>query len=167
MSTKRLKPDWAFPPYAFRPGSHPHPHKAGGHGLGRELEENPLGRKQVGDLATSPHFLFALDLYNYAYYWEAHVYWEALWNAFGRQGRDAWALQGLIKMAAAGLKYAAGQSAAAKGHLERAEELFVQAQRAGGGNPWCRLDLAALIAACGFGHQGEAALKSYVLEPQG
>jgi hypothetical protein len=53
---------------------------------------------------SNEDYLFAFDLYNAAYFWEAHVYWEKLW-ALEREASAARALlRGLIQLAAAGLK---------------------------------------------------------------
>jgi len=68
---------------------------------------------------------FSLDLYNNQYYWESHVYLEALWHAHGRKGSVADFLKGLIKLGAAGVKIKLGQKKAGIGHLLRAKELFL------------------------------------------
>ena len=34
----------------------------------------------------SEEYLFSLDLYNFGFYWESHVGFEALWNKAGRTG---------------------------------------------------------------------------------
>lgn len=67
---------------------------------------------------------YSLDLYNHGYFWESHVYFEALWNAHERKGDVADFLKGMIKLGAAGVKFNLGQSVAAHGHLSRARELF-------------------------------------------
>ena len=54
--------------------------------------------------ALSPAYLRGVELFNAGYYWEAHESWEALWHAHGRRGPTAGVLQGLIKLAAAGVK---------------------------------------------------------------
>jgi hypothetical protein len=69
-------------------------------------------------------FRYALDLFNHGYYWESHVYFEALWNAHGRHGPISDFLKGMIKLGAAGVKLALGQSGLAQGHKERAIDLF-------------------------------------------
>lgn len=67
---------------------------------------------------------YSLDLYNFSYYWESHVYFEALWNAHGRKGSIADFLKGMIKLGAAGVKYSINQVENGKEHLIRAKELF-------------------------------------------
>lgn len=67
---------------------------------------------------------YSLDLYNHGYFWESHVYFEALWNAHERKGSVADFLKGMIKLGAAGVKMALKQEVSARGHLDRAKELF-------------------------------------------
>ena len=53
---------------------------------------------------ASRDYLYGVDLYNHAYWWEAHEAWEGLWHATGRSGAPAEYFKGLIKCAAAHLK---------------------------------------------------------------
>ena len=122
MSTKRLCPHKEFPSYAFRPGKHIHPNKEGGHSYGEgEPSVDPL---DPDNPYQSEAYLYAIDLFNYGYFWESHVWWEALWNAHQRVGDEANLLKGLIKLAAWGIKKDLGQLKAAQGHLDRAIELL-------------------------------------------
>lgn len=120
--TDRYLPTWDFPAYVFTPGENPHPKKEGGHMFG---EAEPIS-PQINLKApkSSDHLLYALDLYNYGYYWESHVYFEALWNAHHRIGPVADFLKGLIKLGAAGVKINLGQISSAKDHFLRAQELI-------------------------------------------
>lgn len=74
--------------------------------------------------SESEAFRYAIDLFNHGYFWECHVYFEALWNAHGRQGYVADFMKGMIKLAAAGIKFKLGQRESAVGHIKRAGELF-------------------------------------------
>lgn len=67
---------------------------------------------------------YALDLLNAGYFWESHVYFEALWNTHGRQGSVADFLKALIKLGAAGVKVSIEQPQLALDHYLRARELF-------------------------------------------
>ena len=73
---------------------------------------------------SSEEFLFSLDLYNFGFYWESHVGFEALWNQAGRKGHIADFLKALIKLGAAGIKAHLKIEQAFEGHLKRAYELF-------------------------------------------
>ncbi len=72
---------------------------------------------------------YALDLYNHHYFWESHVYFEALWNAHQRMGSEAEFFKGFIKLGAAGVKLTIDQEVSARGHFERAKELFLVVQK--------------------------------------
>ncbi|CBW26204.1 hypothetical protein BMS_1334 [Halobacteriovorax marinus SJ] len=116
----RYLPERSFPSYAFIPGENIHPNKEGGHSFGEdEVISSPLSLE-------NKDYLFAIDLINHGYYWEAHVYLEAIWNAHQREGDSADFCKALIKMCAAGVKFKLSSEQAALGHIERAEELFLK-----------------------------------------
>ena len=50
-------------------------------------------------------YLYGIDLYNYAYWWECHETLEGLWISGGRSTRHAQFVQGLIQVAAANLHW--------------------------------------------------------------
>ena len=120
MSYQRLT-NSELPPYAFLPGSHPHPEKEGGHGFGTELKTHAISEENFQD---HQDYLYSIDLLNLGYYWESHVYLEAIWNQNGRKGNEADLLKALIKIGAAGVKYRMDMNEAGDGHLKRALELF-------------------------------------------
>lgn len=120
-----------FPPYRHVPGLTPHPvtHPAGHlHGVA------PVDvSEEAAALATnwrgSPQFCYGVDLYNFAYWWEAHEAWEALWHKFAAGDPFRAALQALIQTAAAHLKLHLSQHRGvaallerARGHLDRSRE---------------------------------------------
>ena len=55
-------------------------------------------------------FLYGIDLFNAAYWWEAHVYFERLWAETSSADEREF-LQGLIQLAAALVKRRAGSAA--------------------------------------------------------
>jgi hypothetical protein len=65
-----------------------------------------------------------VDLFNHGYYWEAHEQWESLWHACGRKGPVANLLQGLIRLAAAGVKVREGKPAGVVNLARGAAEKF-------------------------------------------
>ena len=122
MKKRRYLAHRAFPPYIFIPGQNPHPKKSGGH---MEGEEDPLCSPLDQAFPQDSETLrYSLDLFNHAYYWEAHVYLEALWNAHQREGGVADFLKALIKLSAAGVKLNLDQKESAAGHLKRARDLL-------------------------------------------
>ncbi|MGH7542637.1 MAG: DUF309 domain-containing protein [Gemmatimonadota bacterium] len=56
-------------------------------------------------------YLYGIDLYNFAYWWEAHEALEELWHAAGRMTPHARFVQGIIHVSAANLNLH-------RGHLE-------------------------------------------------
>jgi uncharacterized protein len=128
--SKRYLSSKDFPPYIFVPGENPHPKKSGGH---MEGEGDPVAPKiNPAHPETNEFLRYSLDLYNHGYYWESHVYFEALWNAHGRAGSVADFLKGMIKLGAAGVKINIDQKQSALGHFDRAKELFESVMKAEG-----------------------------------
>lgn len=119
---KRYEPDWPFPAYIFIPGVNPHPKKVGGHMEG--LSDPIADPIDLNHPENNKFLRYSLDLFNHGYFWESHVYFEALWNAHGRTGSVADFLKGMIKLGAAGVKMQISQPENARVHYLRAKELF-------------------------------------------
>jgi hypothetical protein len=96
-----------FPEYRHRPGVTPHPVRdEGGHSYKKESLPAAI---EEGDWHTADTYLFAIDLINDGYFWEAHEQLEGLWLGTGRDTPIGQFLQGLIQAAAALLKLDAGK----------------------------------------------------------
>jgi hypothetical protein len=152
----RYCPVRPLPPYSYVPGLNPHPTSdPRGHSYGHhEPAPQPLDETNYRDNAT---YGFAIDLFNYGFYWEAHEAWEALWHAAGRHGSTADFLKGLIKLAAAGVKAREGRAAGVRQHAERAVELFQDISAGRKANVIFGLSLETLIeAAKNLAAQAEA-----------
>ena len=127
----RYCPERPLPPYTYVPGVNPHPtSEERGHSYGH-------GEPAVQALAEDSYranaaYLYAIDLFNHGYYWEAHEAWESLWHAAGRAGPTADFLKGLIKLAAAGVKLKEGRMEGVRRHVARAVELLTAASSATG-----------------------------------
>jgi hypothetical protein len=122
---QRLVPDEPFPPYSYVTGRFPHPiTDPAGHSFGAIPE--PISAPASNQWRDCRTHLYALDLFNHGYYWEAHEAWEALWHASGRAGAAADFFKGLIKLAAAGVKAREGRPEGVRTHGRRAAELFEQ-----------------------------------------
>ena len=147
MSSPRPRySDQAFPAYSYVPRFTPHPiSDPAGHMVGMQHATPPP--LQPDSFKDSPQYLYAVDLFNHGYYWEAHEAWESLWHAAGRQGQEADFLKGLIKLAAAGVKAREGNPRGVKRHSCRAKELLegVSQQLRSGGD-YCGLKLHQTIA---------------------
>src|SRR5437762_3058706 len=134
-----------LPAYSYVPGLTPHPiNDPRGHSFGLQVEETqPLVEASLRGNRT---YLYAIDLFNQGFYWEAHEAWEALWHAAGRKGVTAEFLKGLIKLAAAGVKAREGRAAGVRRHAQRAEELF-RGVAATADTDWFGLRLEKLLEA--------------------
>ena len=95
--------DRPFPPYRFVAGLNPHPRR---HPEGHAFEEPEPTPPYVSidRWASNETYLYGVDLYNHAYWWECHEQLEALWHLTGHKGAEAFFLQGIIQAAAANLK---------------------------------------------------------------
>lgn len=111
-SVLRNAPDRLFPPYRHLPGDTPHPRKhprGHSHGIPDLCESPPLTATNWG---TNAAYLYGVDLFNYAYWWEAHEQWEGLWLQTNEQPKEGDLsrdyLQGLIQASASLLKWHQG-----------------------------------------------------------
>jgi hypothetical protein len=96
-----------FPAYRYVPGLHPHPVlDPDGHSFRPPGSPPPPASPLLPpDRWAECHgYLYGMDLYNYAYFWEAHETWESLWQQIDHDCEQGHFLQGLIQIAAAHLK---------------------------------------------------------------
>lgn len=154
----RLCPNRPLPPYSYVPKRFPHPishpdghsYSESGHSADAPVTDATLS-EPPSLIAWPPpdDFLFGIDLFNHAFYWEAHEIWEQLWIACGRTGRDADFLKALIKLAAAGVKLREGNAVGITRHANRAHQLLqlVQSQLPADQTDLAGLNLASLIKA--------------------
>lgn len=126
MSSEPASSDEPFPPYSFVPGRFPHPvSDPAGHSFGRQAESVvPL---DPADWRSSLAYRRGVTLFDHGYYWEAHEVWEGLWHAAGRRGPIALFVQGLIRLAAAGVKVRAGRTEGTVHHAREAARCFAHA----------------------------------------
>lgn len=98
----------AFPSYRFIPGLNAHPHRdPAGHSFGHVLEVClPLTED---NWRTHEFYLYGIDLYNRAYWWESHEAWETAWQALDKSSMIGQYLQGLIQISAAFIKWVSDQ----------------------------------------------------------
>lgn len=100
----RYLPDLALPPYRHLPGQTPHPHThPQGHRFALTGPDQPLTSE---NWQTHRAYLAGVDLYNHAFWWEAHEAWEGPWGISAPECRRH--LQGLVQLAAALIKWHQG-----------------------------------------------------------
>lgn len=111
----------ALPAYRYVPRLNPHPcADPRGHSY------HPSGHGPPPPPLLPPErwrecegWLFGVDLYNLAYWWEAHETWEAIWKQAAPGHAQRRFLQGLIQISAAHLKRHIGEDEAVRRLLER------------------------------------------------
>lgn len=126
MPELRYTPGIELPPYSYVPG-HDLPHSVNdlaGHLYPKTDHATLAPPHALDDLASDPRWLYALDLFNAGFYWEAHEAWEVFWHALGRTSPEARFTQGLIHLAAAAVKIREGKPAGVVSHTQRARELL-------------------------------------------
>ncbi|HKE01538.1 MAG TPA: DUF309 domain-containing protein [Planctomycetota bacterium] len=101
----RYAPSKPFPPYRFVPGRNAHPTRdPRGHSYRGGAREPLPPRFAPERWRENEEYLYGCDLYNAAYWWEAHEAWEGLWHLTRKSDREGLFLQGLIQVSAASLK---------------------------------------------------------------
>lgn len=103
--------DRPFPPYRYIPGgADPHPIRdpAGHSYRAPDAPASVVEHVPPDAWALSSEYLYACDLYNHGYWWEAHETWEGLWRLARRDGAQRHFLQGLIQVAVCHLKLEMG-----------------------------------------------------------
>ncbi|MCH7527625.1 MAG: DUF309 domain-containing protein [Planctomycetes bacterium] len=139
--------DIPFPPYRFVPGQNPHPtadprgHSY--HAPGTKVDKITL--VSPVEWARSAEYRLGCDLYNHAYWWEAHEAWEDLWQLTDKSGVQGRFLQGLIQTSACHLKRFMGRMNGVK-RLQRTSVGYLSSvlDETDGGS-YMGLDLAAFV----------------------
>jgi len=145
----RLAPELPLPPYSYIPDRLPHPIRdPRGHMYGRPPQPpTPLDPARWQECRT---YLHGIDLFNHGYYWEAHEVWEGPWRLAGRETTLGQFLQGLIKLAAAGVKVRQGMPAGVAQLAAGAAEHFRRvAETCGVDAVYLGLRIADLLVYCG------------------
>ena len=107
-----------LPDYAYVPGVNARP----------EMQEPRVEPIDPASPERNEAFQYGLALFRNEYYWESHVYFEALWKAHQKKGSIAQLLKGLIALAAAGVNFKQGRSESAKRQWRRAVGLIDEVQ---------------------------------------
>ena len=119
---KRYCPNRKFPPYSFIPTQNLNPNRKGGY---REGIPDPISKPINKNRYMYHHdYLFAIDLINYGYFWESHVYFEAIWHAHSREGDVANYCKALVKIAAGAIKNKQGRTKSANRLFEGTKEIL-------------------------------------------
>ncbi len=128
-----------FPSYRFVPGRNPHPRRDP-HGHSYQLPEARPAPFPPEAWAQSEDFLYGIDLYNFAYWWEHHEVFEGLWHAAGHQSEQGRFFQAFIHLAAAHLKRFTESEAGGEPSLRK------RVGKARAVSPYLGVDVARLTA---------------------
>lgn len=110
----------AFFPYRFASGLSPHPTEhPQGHSFG--VPPPVVTLRPPEQWRDDEEYLFGCDLYNHAFWWEAHEAWEGLWRLCEPEGASFRFFQGLIQISAAHLKLFLGRTTGVCRLRERAQ----------------------------------------------
>jgi predicted metal-dependent hydrolase len=112
---RRRLPNIPLPNRRYVPGEMPHP---------RHLSASvipTLALATVDSIWLDTRWLYGLDLFDAAFYWESHEVWEELWHTLGKTEPDAQLIQGMIQLAASLLTAELGREAASIRLLARAQ----------------------------------------------
>ncbi|MFO0732602.1 MAG: DUF309 domain-containing protein [Nitrospiraceae bacterium] len=139
----------SFSPVSLPSRTNPHPKRhRKGHSFGHP--EPTAEAFQPDDWAGSETYLFAVDLFNFGYWWESHEQWESLWHALGKDTEQGSFVRALIQLAAAHVKRETGFPAATLRLIDRALGRFQSAPP-----HYMGIDVAPLILAISEAFHGE------------
>lgn len=92
-----------LPAYRHIPLQNPHPFMdVGGHSYGQQASQ--VAAFSAADWQNCNAYLYAIDLFNHGYWWEAHEQLKPVCIAAGRESEIGSFVQGLIQIGAAQLK---------------------------------------------------------------
>lgn len=113
--------DVPLPHWRYVPGSGPHPrHRAGPHVPPLPEPEQGSAAFDAGAWRQSIAYLYAIDLFNHGYFWEAHEALEGLISELDRGSTTRRFLSGLVQLSAAMLKPSPASHAGAQRLMARA-----------------------------------------------
>lgn len=123
--------DDPLPAYRHVPGLTPHPVRdPAGHSYGLEPKKpdpalQPAAAQRLPEeFLHNTFYLYGVDLFNRAFFWEAHEAWEEVWNEVGHRSIPGRMLQGMIQVSAALLKRHMGVPRGAEGNYRKARVHF-------------------------------------------
>lgn len=111
----------------------------------------PLQETFHPELFANEDTLYGIDLYNGGFYWEAHVYWENVWQNIDRGSDSGWLLLVLIAIASHNLKLRMQNTRSAIKHLRQAGDFLANCR---GEHPFAN-HLKSLIVSAGSDSPGE------------
>ena len=121
---RKRRTQYPFPSYRYVPGKHPHPFR---HPQGHQMTHRSFCAHEED--WEHKAFLFAADLFDHGFWWEAHELWEQCW--LQAEGHKKQCFQGLIQLCAALLKHHMGHTQARDRLFQRAKEKLYRSEEIG------------------------------------
>ena len=117
----------ALPPYRYIPGLGPHPfrHPEGHMYVDGKAPQHATNWSSATPWTRDIPYLYAADLFDHRYYWEAHEAWEGLWHQCESPSHLRDVLQSMIQFAAAILKNHMGEAQSATSLCEKANRRLI------------------------------------------
>lgn len=109
-----------------------------------ETDATPLGS---ADWERNEDYLYAVDLFNHGFYWEAHVYWERLWQVADAGSPERALLQALVQLAAGCVKKTAAEPGGGVKSFTNAARNVERVRAQVPNTPFMGLDLRTLLVA--------------------
>ena len=149
-----LRSNVPLPAYRYVPGLNPHPFRhEGGHMYVDGSPPPTPPWTPTKNWHTDPTALYAADLFDNRYYWEAHEAWDCMWHGALANSTDHKVLQSLIQVAASILQHHMGSANGHRSLLNRSvsrlrdasihchhgidmDHLFEQTHEFFDGGPW-------------------------------
>ncbi|MEW6749902.1 MAG: DUF309 domain-containing protein [Candidatus Latescibacterota bacterium] len=130
-SVVRYAPGLVLPPYRHVPGITPHPRSDPlGHSYGHQ--QPAAGPLTPDNWRSHQAYLYGVDLYNQAFWWEAHEWWEATWRTEAPGAVTGLFLPGLIQIAAALIKWHQGNRRGTERLHERGRRRLLEVESRAG-----------------------------------
>ncbi len=135
----RLLPHLALPAYRHIPGRTPHPRRSV-EGHSARSSEPDCSALSVSNWHRHPCWLYGVDLFNQAFWWEAHEQWESTWHQT-KEPDTVHLLKGVIQLGAALIKWNLGNDRGRAGLWRRSCQHLEAIQI----SPWMGIDVPVLI----------------------
>ena len=125
---------WPFPDERHVPGKTPRPEISPAFDAAKAAPAYTVDRMWQENLT----YQYGVDLYNAAFFWEAHEVWEPVWMRSGGNSRERLLVQGLIQLSNGCLKIVMERQDAAARLLTIARDKIAEAEH---GEP-CMMGIA-------------------------
>ncbi len=120
--------DIDFPPYRYLPTVNAHPRRdPQGHSYRKDEPKAPPLAPE--DWKKNELYLYGVDLYNHAFWWEAHEAWEAVWHTTHKESDYGQYIQGLIQISASFIKWQIKEESGVLALYKRGSERLKHVQK--------------------------------------